>query len=115
MSRLSIEIAVYPATIVGTFLILLANSSSLRLQSLKAVTMGKPYPEMYRMALRRMKLEISDTLMVGDMLSTDIKGALDLGMDAALVLTGMSKREDIEKSGVTPTFVMDSLKGLVNA
>ena len=79
----------------------------------KAVIMGKPYPEMYRMALQRMELEMSQVLMVGDMLTTDVKGALDLGMDAALVLTGMSKREDIEKLGVTPTFVIDSLKELV--
>jgi len=79
----------------------------------KAVIMGKPYPEMYRMALGRMNLRVSDVLMVGDMLSTDVKGALDLGMDAALVLTGMSKREDIEKLGITPTFVIDSLKELI--
>ena len=79
----------------------------------KAVIMGKPYSEMYRMALQRMNLEISDVLMVGDMLATDVKGALDLGMDAALVLTGMSKREDIEKLGITPTFVIDSLKELI--
>ncbi len=79
----------------------------------KAVVMAKPYPRIYRMGLQRMGLETSDVLMVGDMLSTDVKGALDIGMDAALVLTGMSKKEDIEKSGVTPTFVMDSLKELV--
>ena len=79
----------------------------------KAVIMGKPYPGMYRMALQRMSLEISDVLMVGDMLNTDVKGALDLGMDAALVLTGMSKREDIEKLGITPTYVIDSLKELI--
>lgn len=79
----------------------------------KAVIMGKPYPEMYRMALQRMSLGVSDVLMVGDMLTTDIKGALDLGMDAALVLTGMSEREDIEKLGITPTFVVNSLKELL--
>ena len=79
----------------------------------KATMVGKPYPEMYRMALQRMNLEIHDTLMVGDMLNTDVKGALDLGMDAALVLTGMSRREDIEKLRVTPTFVIDGLKELI--
>ena len=79
----------------------------------KAVIMGKPYPEMYKMALQRMNLQIPDALMVGDMLITDIKGALDLGMDSALVLTGIARREDIEKLGIEPTFVIDSLKGLI--
>jgi 4-nitrophenyl phosphatase len=80
----------------------------------KAAIMGKPYPEMYRMALQRMSLEVSHVLMVGDMLSTDVKGALDLGMDAALVLTGMSRKEDIEKLRITPTYVIDSLKELIS-
>jgi ribonucleotide monophosphatase NagD (HAD superfamily) len=51
--------------------------------------------------------------MVGDMLITDIKGALDLGMDAALILTGMTRREDIEKLAIKPTFVIESLKNLL--
>ena len=80
----------------------------------KALMMGKPYPEMYKMALKRMGLEIPDVLMVGDMLITDIKGALDLGMDAALILTGMTRREDIEKLGIKPTFVIESLKNLIS-
>lgn len=79
----------------------------------RAVLMGKPYPEMYRMAIQRMDLQIPDTLMVGDMLVTDIQGALDLGMDAALVLTGMTRRESIDRLGITPTFVIDSLKELM--
>jgi len=78
----------------------------------KAVIMGKPYPEMYKMALQRMNLEIPDALMVGDRLDTDIKGALDIGMDAAFVLTGINSREDVEKLGINPTFVIDSLKEL---
>ncbi len=79
----------------------------------KALIMGKPYPEMYKMALKRMDLEISDALMVGDMLNTDIKGAVNLGMDSALVLTGMNGEEDIGKTGIKPTFVIESLKELI--
>ena len=79
----------------------------------KATIMGKPYPDMYRMALQQMDLQTPDTLMVGDLLITDIKGALDFGMDSALVLTGMTRREDIEKLGITPKFVVNSLKELI--
>ena len=79
----------------------------------KARIMGKPYPDMYRMALQQMGLQTSDALMVGDLLITDIKGAIDFGMDSALVLTGMTREEDIERLGITPTFVVDSLKELI--
>lgn len=75
----------------------------------KAKIMGKPYPEMYMMAIQQMNLQVSDVLMVGDMLSTDIKGAIDFGMDSALTLTGMTKIEDIESSGVYPTYVINDL------
>jgi len=79
----------------------------------KATIMGKPYPEIYKAALDRMNLGIPETLMVGDLLITDIKGALNLGMDAALVLTGISKREDIGRLGIKPTYVIESLKELI--
>ena len=79
----------------------------------KAVILGKPYPDMYKMAIQRMNLQISDALMIGDMLTTDIKGALDFGMDSALVLTGMTTKEDVKKLGIYPTFVMDSLRELM--
>ena len=75
----------------------------------------KAFAKAVDMALERMGLEISDVLMVGDMLLTDIKGAIDIGMDSALVLTGMNNREDVEKIGIRPTFVIESLRELVNA
>ena len=79
----------------------------------KAMIMGKPYPDMYTMALQQMDLQIPDVLMVGDLLITDVKGALDFGMDSALVLTGMTRREDIKRLDITPTFVVNSLKELI--
>ena len=81
--------------------------------STKPLLMGKPYPRMYEMALRHMNLALSDVLMVGDMLTTDIKGAEDIGMDSALVLTGMSKKDDIEALGINPTYVIDTLEELL--
>jgi 4-nitrophenyl phosphatase len=79
----------------------------------KPLIMGKPYPAMYNMALDRMDLGVRNTLMVGDMLTTDIKGAVDLGMDSVLVLTGMTIKEDIERHGIKPTYVIGSLRELI--
>ena len=80
----------------------------------RTIILGKPYPYMYRMALQRMGIDIRDALMVGDLLETDIKGAVNLGMDSSLVLTGMDKREDIDRLGIMPTYVIESLKELIN-
>jgi 4-nitrophenyl phosphatase len=79
----------------------------------KATIMGKPYPAMYKTALQRMNLEIKDVLMVGDLLHTDIKGASELGMDSAFVLTGLHKRDDIQKYNIHPTYVVDNLLELL--
>lgn len=57
---------------------------------------GKPSPEMYRLALERMGVEPQDTLVVGDRLETDIAGGQKLGCQTALVLTGVSTRQQAE-------------------
>jgi HAD superfamily hydrolase (TIGR01450 family) len=49
---------------------------------------GKPRPEPFRQAAARMGS--STPLMVGDRLDTDIRGARNAGIDAMLVLTGVS-------------------------
>lgn len=76
--------------------------------------MGKPYPKMFEIAIQKMGLDKSKVLMVGDLLNTDIKGALDFGIDSAFVLTGLHKREDIQRFRITPTYVIESLMELVN-
>ena len=52
-------------------------------------------------------------LVVGDRLDTDIAGAVRLGWDSALVLTGDARREDVQSSPWKPTFIVDDLSGLV--
>lgn len=75
--------------------------------------MGKPYPTMFEIAIQKMGLNKSEVLMVGDLLNTDIKGALDFGMDSALVLTGLHQRKDIQRLGIMPTYVIESLMELI--
>lgn len=54
-------------------------------------------------------------LMIGDRLDTDIEGARRLGWDSVLVLTGISRRQDVAASGCQPTYILDSLADLVSA
>lgn len=75
---------------------------------------GKPSPIAFRVALKAAGVEKpSQCLMIGDRLDTDIKGARRAGMDSALMLTGVTRPEDLEESEIKPTFVAESLAALV--
>ena len=54
----------------------------------KAITIGKPEPLLYQMALADLDVAASDCVMVGDRPDTDILGAQRLGLKTALVRTG---------------------------
>jgi HAD superfamily hydrolase (TIGR01450 family) len=72
---------------------------------------GKPEAPLFQRALA--SAGGGRPLVVGDRLDTDIAGASRLGWDSALVLTGDARREDLEGTRWTPTFVVDDLSGLV--
>lgn len=65
---------------------------------------GKPAPTLYQMALAQMEIPAEAALMVGDRLDTDIDGARALGMATALVLTGVSRAEDVPPARVDGVF-----------
>jgi glycerol 3-phosphatase-2 len=71
---------------------------------------GKPHPRLLRAALER--AGGGRALVVGDRLDTDVAGAAAVGWDSALVLTGISSREDAEASELRPAYVIDDLSGL---
>ncbi len=52
------------------------------------VTIGKPEPLLYEMAMQILGVRSSDCLMIGDRPDTDIIGAQKLGIKTALVRTG---------------------------
>ena len=67
---------------------------------------GKPQPDMVYMALSKMDCEPKDALLIGDRLYTDIACGNAAGIDTAFVLSGEGTLDDIEKTGVNPTFVL---------
>lgn len=81
----------------------------------KAYYLGKPNPFMFLMARRRLGLHTEETIMIGDTMETDIRGAVEIGIQSYLVLTGSSSREDLLKYPYQPTRVLDSIADLVEA
>jgi NagD protein len=70
---------------------------------------GKPNPLMVRTALNYLGVHSEETIIVGDRMDTDIIGGVQNGMDSILVLTGVTKPEQIERYSYIPTYVFDSV------
>jgi 4-nitrophenyl phosphatase len=73
------------------------------------VIVGKPSPEMYRLALDRLGVPASETLVVGDRLETDIAGAQAIGCRTALVLSGVSTAAQASAWKPAPDWVLPDL------
>src|SRR3954465_5138016 len=58
---------------------------------------GKPNPLMMRAALNRLQAHSETTVMVGDRMDTDILAGLEAGMRTVLVLTGITRADDVER------------------
>lgn len=60
------------------------------------ISVGKPFPYLMELALERLGTKKEETLVVGDRLETDIAAAQAAGMPCALVLSGVSTREQAQ-------------------
>ena len=74
------------------------------------VIVGKPHRYMMDIALARLGGPSERTVLIGDRLETDVLGGRRAGIKTALVLTGVSKREDVERSELQPDHVLESLE-----
>jgi NagD protein len=70
---------------------------------------GKPNPFMMRAALNFLGVHSEDTVMIGDRMDTDIVAGVESGMDTILVLTGVTRREDVARYPYQPGRIVDSV------
>ena len=75
---------------------------------------GKPFPFMMELSLERLGTKKEETLVVGDRLETDIAAGQALGCPCALVLSGVSTREQAEEWKPKIDLLADDLASLVN-
>jgi NagD protein len=75
----------------------------------KPYFVGKPNPLMMREALDQIGVRAADAVMVGDRMDTDIVGGTEAGMETVLVLTGVTRKEQVERWPYRPTRVLASV------
>ena len=75
---------------------------------------GKPNPLMMRSALNAIDAHSEATAMVGDRMDTDIVAGLEAGLEAILVLTGVTTQAEIDRYPYLPSRVIESVADLVD-
>jgi NagD protein len=70
---------------------------------------GKPNPLMIRIALNYLGAHSENAVMIGDRMDTDIIAGVESGMETILVLTGVTRREQVTRFPYEPTHIVESL------
>jgi NagD protein len=73
---------------------------------------GKPEPTLLLMGTERLGCAPAEAAILGDRLDTDIVGGSRAGLTTIMVLTGVSKPEDGERSPIKPDYVFKGLPAL---
>ncbi len=80
---------------------------------IQPIIAGKPFPFLMELSLEKLGTEKEETLVVGDRLETDIAAGQAVGCPTALVLSGVSTKEQAEAWKPPPTIIAASLNDLV--
>lgn len=88
------------------FVVLLSHASGAT-----PVVLGKPAVPFFDTALGMLGVDREETLMIGDDIQGDVRGAQDAGITGLLVKTGKYRPEDLE-SGIEPDAMLESIAEL---
>ncbi len=89
----------------GTGAIVAAVATGCRTEPL---VIGKPERRIMDMGAERLGLDPGEILAIGDNLTTDVIAGKAAGMPTALILTGFSRRADLDSAAVQPDHVVES-------
>ena len=90
---------------IGLLIYLLENTTNKKVYKI----FGKPNKEVIDIICRKKSLDKSKTLVIGDRLYTDILMSVNAKVDSLLVLSGDTKKIDIQKTTLKPTFIRNSV------
>lgn len=77
---------------------------------IKAFVVGKPSPVMMRSARKALGLETANTTIIGDTMTTDIQGGVQVGYKTILVLSGVAQKKDLNKYAFKPDLIVNSIQ-----
>jgi len=77
------------------------------------VIVGKPSPIMLEAALAVLGVPAADAVIVGDRVETDVLMGKRLGVATALVLSGITREEDLRIADLAPDHVLRSIEELL--
>ncbi|WP_372368804.1 HAD-IIA family hydrolase [Candidatus Uabimicrobium sp. HlEnr_7] len=95
----------------GSLALILENALKLRYpkENITFARLGKPHRYIFEEAFARCGTK--DAVMVGDQLVTDIKGAVDFGIDSVLIGTGVTNlNQEFDFLDYKPTYILHNLK-----
>jgi HAD superfamily hydrolase (TIGR01450 family) len=81
----------------------------------RATVVGKPRPEIVRLALERAGSDPARTLVCGDRPETDVAAARAAGLPVALVLTGVTLETDLAALTERPDWILHDVGELLSA
>ncbi len=74
---------------------------------------GKPNALMMRHALNTIDAHSEHTIMVGDRMDTDIMSGVQAGLRTILVMSGSTKKADVDRHPYRPTYIRKSIADVV--
>ncbi|MFZ5875195.1 MAG: HAD-IIA family hydrolase [Nitrospirota bacterium] len=96
------EAGIIPAT--GSLVALMEKATGRQ-----AYFVGKPNPLMMRTALHQLQEHSENAVMIGDRMDTDVIAGIESGMETILVLTGVTRREDVDRFPYRPARIVESV------
>jgi NagD protein len=75
---------------------------------------GKPNPLMMRSGLNAVQGHSETTAMIGDRMDTDVVAGMEAGLHTILVLSGVTRREEVDRYPFRPSQIVDSVADLID-
>lgn len=79
----------------------------------QALILGKPMKLMFEMIKNKNNLDTKKTIMIGDSMDSDIMFGKNSGMDTALVLSGVTRLDQLDNYSFKPDYIINCLGDLV--
>lgn len=79
----------------------------------KAYFIGKPNPLIMRNALKQLGCRREETAIIGDRMDTDIIAGIESEIETVLVLTGVTRMEDLPRFAFCPHHILNGIGDIV--